>query len=151
MENEFNEEQVDYDDLGEDEVVVEEVKETSTIDKKEERFPVENGKVPNTIFLSRFSPDLKTDNIKDFFSAFGVVLSVNISRFRDFAFVDFDDAGSAAKAVSECHHQPGLGSSSLICDIKTVGKKDRSKTRQYDRSGSVREVKPFVEFRWSNC
>ena len=140
MEDELVDEQVDYDDIGEFEEVTKEtvndVRKDAPASTTAKGYVMNHGKVSNKIFVSRFSPGLKTADFMDHFSAFGVVLSVNLSRFGDFAFIEFENTASAEKACRECHRQPILGSSSLICDFKSDGKKHNP--NGHDRSGYVR-------------
>jgi hypothetical protein len=122
-----NDEQVDYEDGGDEMSHVQNDKNNAVKDKelsaeeiatlrKNRNLGNEQGIVENVLFLSRFRPDISKAEIREVMSKFGQTLDINI--LGNIAFVDFVNAEDALVAKQNLHHQPGLGAESLIVDFK---------------------------------
>ena len=72
-------------------------------------FNYQNSEFNRKIFVGRLTPDITTDDLKEFFSKFGEIVDVFIPKpFRAFAFVTFCDAEVAQSLCGEDHIVKGV-------------------------------------------
>ena len=70
---------------------------------------------PNKIFVGRLTEEVTTDDLKEFFSEFGVVTDVFIPKpFRGFAFVSFTDSHVVQSLLEEDYILPVASSGSTV-------------------------------------
>jgi hypothetical protein len=85
--------------------------------------PDANGDIinPNVLFISRFRFGTTTEaDIKKHFDKYGPIKSV-VLRHK-VAYVEYENEEDAKRAKHDAHHQPGLGSDSVIVDFKKENK-----------------------------
>lgn len=116
------EEQVDYDELNDDDVVaVSPDQETGgeIVDsnkKSTKRDEYVNGLSTCVLFLSKFPSTVTKQEIKELCEKYGKTSDISLKD--TFAFVDFENAEEAAIAKKAMHGQSLLGTNYLICDFK---------------------------------